>query len=160
MPNNFEYSERQYLGFNRFGLIRRMVIMLFCFVFYFVSDEAALNRDLFFYIGLFVLVLSAGALLINHLTTQIKDGKLRLIGPMTFKEVEFDLKNLREVEIRPYSRFVMNRPMFNWHRKGQLRFYTHGSMCILFKMEDGQVVKLGTQRPDALKAALGKYLPV
>ncbi|MDP4663394.1 MAG: hypothetical protein NWQ55_01920 [Salibacteraceae bacterium] len=155
----YDYIERQYLGFNRFGLIRRIVITIFCFVFYFVSDDAALNRDLFFYLGLFVLVLSAAALLIRHLETTVKDGKLKLVGPTTFKKVELDLKELQAVEIRPYSRFVMNRPMFNLHRKGQLRFYTHGNMCVMFKLKDGQVVKLGTQRPDALKAILEKYIP-
>jgi hypothetical protein len=155
---HYDYFERQYLGFNRFGLVRRMVIAIFCLVFYFVSDESVLNRNLFFYIGLFVLALSAGALLMKHLETSLLDGKLKIKGTMTSKEVEFEVTELQSVQVLPYSRFVMNRPMFNLHRRGQLRFYTHGTMAVRFTLKDGQVVKLGTQRPEALKDALSKHL--
>lgn len=155
---HYDYFERQYLGFNRFGLVRRMVIAIFCFVFYFVSDESVLNRDLFFYIGLFVLALSAAALLLKHLETKIDGNKLILNGTMTSKQVEFDLTNLQAIEVLPYSRFLMNRPLFNLHRRGQLRFYTHGTMAVRFTLSDGQIVKLGTQRPEALKDALRKHL--
>lgn len=153
-----EFHEKQYLGFNRFGLVRRIVIMAFCFAFYFASGDEAMNGELFFYLGMFILVLSGLALLIQHLETVVNDGKLRLIGPMTFKEVEINLSDIEKVEIAPYSKFLMNRPMFNLHRRGQLRFYTHGNMCVRITLKDGQLIKLGTQRPDALKKALDKYI--
>lgn len=155
---NKEFHEKQYLGFNRFGLVRRIVIMAFCFAFYFASGEEAKNGELFFYLGMFILVLSGLALLIQHLETIVKDGKLHLIGPMTFKKVAFDISEIDSIEIAPYSKFLMNRPMFNLHRRGQLRFYTHGNMCVRITLKDGQLIKLGTQRPDALKKALDAHL--
>jgi hypothetical protein len=159
MQTTFDFNERQYLGFNRFGLLRRMTIMLFCFVFYFVSenteDETA---DLFFFLGILVLIISAGAMMVSHLHTTLIGKSLILVGPMTFRKVEMDVSSTSNIEVKPYSNFIMNRPMFNLHRKDARRFYTHGKWCVEFNSADGELIKLGTQRPTELKAALEKVV--
>jgi hypothetical protein len=149
------FQETQYLGFNRFGLVRRMVIMLFCFLFYFASEDTkGETADLFFYLGLGILVMSGGAMMFAHLKTEVKGKKLILKGPITHRRVELDLNGIESVEVKPYSRFIMNRPMFNLHKKNARRFYTHGAMCIEFTSADGEVVKVGSQRPEELKRAI------
>ena len=155
--SELDYREKQYLGMNRFGLIRRMVITIFCFVFYFVANEHDVNRDLFFYLGMFVLSLSALAVLMKHTEIIVKAGKVRLVGPMTFKEVEFNAADIEKCEVIPYSRFLLNRPIFNLHRKGQIKFFTHGRMALLITFKDGTIFRLGTQRPDALRTILSSY---
>ena len=157
MSHNYAFLEKQYLGFNRFGLVRRMVIMLFCFIFYFASDDTQGDTaDLFFYIGIVILVMSGGAMLISHLETKIDGNKLVLSGPMTHRKVEMDIKGISDIKVEPYSKFLMNRPMFNLHKKDARRFYTHGIHCVAFNSPDAENIKLGTQRPEELKRALEK----
>ncbi len=155
MSHNYAFLEKQYLGFNRFGLVRRIVIMLFCFIFYFASDDTQGDTaDLFFYLGMGILVISGGAMLISHLETKVDGNNLILSGPMTHKKVKIDVTSISEISIEPYSKFLMNRPMFNLHRKDARRFYTHGNRCVSFISPDGENMKIGTQRPEELKRAL------
>lgn len=155
MSPEANYHEKQYLGFNRFGLLRRIIIMLFCFIFYFVSDdEQGDTANLFFYLGIGILVISGGAMLVSHLETKIIGSTLILSGPMTHKKVEIDLAGITNIHTRPYSKFIMNRPMFNLHRKNARRFYTHGTMCVEFTAKDGEVFRIGSQRAEGLKRAL------
>jgi hypothetical protein len=156
MSEDVTFLEKQYMGFNRFGLMRRMVITLFCFVFYFTSDDTQGNTaDIFFYLGIGILVMSAGALLISHLETRIEGNTLTLIGPMTHKKVVIEMSDISDVVVMPYSKFLMNRPMFNLHRKNARRFYTHGNGCVEFTA-NGERIKLGTQRAEELKRILDK----
>jgi hypothetical protein len=151
------FYEKQYLGFNRFGLVRRMVIMLFCFLFYFASDDTQGDTaDLFFYLGIGILVMSGGAMLVSHLETKITKNTITLSGPMTHRKVEMELTGVSDIQVMPYSRFIMNRPMFNLHRNRARRFYTHGTMCVEFTSASGETIKLGSQRPEELKRALEK----
>jgi hypothetical protein len=155
MSTEVKYHEKQYLGFNRFGLLRRIVIMLFCFLFYFASDDdQGDTANLFFYVGIAILVMSGIAMLISHLETNIIGSKLILSGPMTHKKVELELNGISNIHIRPYSKFIMNRPMFNLHRNNARRFYTHGNMCVEFTTSEGEVIRLGSQRPEGLKRSL------
>lgn len=155
MATHPDFHERQYLGFNRFGLVRRIVIVLFCFVFYLVSEDTTGNTaDLFFYLGLIILAMSAGAMLVSHLDTTLTGTTLKLVGPMTFRQVEMDIKGITEINVKPYSNFLMSRPMFNLHRKDARRFYTHGKWCVEFTTSEGETVLLGSQRPKELKQAL------
>lgn len=149
-----DFHEKQYLGFNRFGIMRRIVIVVFCFLFFFASEDEGDTANLFFYLGMFILVISAGAMMVSHLETRVKDGKLLLTGPMTHRRVEMDLSGISDISVEPYSKFMMNRPMFNLHRKNARRFYTHGNKCVQFTAADGEVIKLGSQRPEELKRAL------
>lgn len=151
------YHEKQYLGFNRFGMLRRMIVILFCFLFYFVSEDKGDSAELFFYIGIALLIMSAGAMLVSHLETRLEGTNLHLIGPMTFKEVHLDLTDIRQLKVKPYSRFMLNRPMFNLHRRGSIRFYTHGKWCVEFVTAEGETVRLGTQRPEQLRAVLESF---
>lgn len=158
MATKYDYSEKQYLGYNRFGIIRRTVIALFCLVFYYASEAGDKMKETFLLLAIVILVLSVASLLIQHLETRLDGSKLTLIGPMTFKKVELDMEGIKYVEVKPYSRFLLNRPMFNLHKNNSQRFFTHGHWCVEFETKDGQVVTLGTQRPNGLKEILSKFV--
>lgn len=154
MSSDLAFHEKQYLGFNRYGIIRRTVVMLFCFIFYFVSNDKENSAVLFFYLGIAVLIISGIAMMISHLETRIEGTNLHLIGPMSSREVHMDLNGIHDVKVKPYSRFVLNRPMFNLHRRGSVRFFTHGKWCVEFINAKDEIVRLGTQRPEQLRAVL------
>lgn len=158
MAMKYDYHEKQYLGYNRFGIIRRMVIALFCLVFYATSQVDDQTKNVFFLLAIVVLVLSLISLLIQHLETRLEGSKLTLIGPVSFKKVELELKDLKSLEIKPYSRFLLNRPMFNLHKRNSIRFFTHGNWCVEFETKNGELITLGTQRPQGLYEILSKFL--
>lgn len=158
MQIKYDYHEKQYLGYNRFGIMRRTVIALFCLVFYYASEVDGQTKDLFFLLAVVVLALSLISMMIQHLETRLDGSKLTLIGPMTFKKVEIDLEGLKYIKIRPYSRYLLNRPMFNLHRKNSVRFFTYGKWCVEFETAKGEVIALGTQRPNGLKEILSKFV--
>jgi hypothetical protein len=158
MATKHDYHERQYLGFNRFGIIRRTVIALFCLIFYYAAEADDQMKNLFFLLAIAILALSLLSMLIQHLETRLDGHTLTLIGPMTFKKVELDLQDLKYVNVRPYSKLMLNRPMFNLHRKGSIRFFTYGQWCVEFETKDGEKVLLGTQRPNGLKEILSKFV--
>ena len=151
---DFDFHEKQYLGYNRFGIIRRTVIVLFCLGIYYFNGENGPDRNVFFLLAIVVLVLSMVSLLIKHLDTKISGSELTLLGPMTHKRVELDLIGTKNIEITPFSPFLLNRPIFNLHRKETLRFFTHGKWSVEFTTSEGKVVRLGTQRPFVLKQAI------
>ncbi len=155
MTSPRSYEEFQFLGYNRFATSRRMIVALFCFLFYFVSEETTdESSNLFFYLGVIVLVITVVAMFIPHCTTRISDGELQLIGPVSFRSVTIDLKGADSFRICNYSKFLLNRPVFNLHRKNVIRFYTFGKEAIEFTTAKGERIRLGTQRPEALKMAL------
>lgn len=158
MVTKTRFYERQFLGYNRFSLIRRMTVMLFCFLFYYVSDENDNTRDLFFLLGIVLLVISAAAMLISHLETRIEGSYLKLDGPMTFRKVSLDLSGIKGVQIQPYSKFLLNRPVFNLHRADGIRFYTHGKWCVEFVTRKDETIRLGTQKPEELKRVLVEFV--
>lgn len=158
MAIEYDYHERQFLGFNRFGIIRRTVIALFCLIFYYAAEADDEMKNLFFLLAIVILALSLLSMLIQHLETRLSGSQLTLIGPMTFKKVVLDLEGLKYVEVKPYSRLMLNRPMFNLHRDGTIRFFTYGKWCVEFETKDGQKVRLGTQRPNGLKEIFSKFV--
>lgn len=153
---DMDFHEKQYLGYNRFGIIRRTIIVLFCLGIYYFNGEEGVDRNVFFLLAIVVLILSMLSLLIKHLETKIEGSKMTLMGPMTHRRVEMDLKGARNIEITPFSPFLLNRPIFNLHRKETLRFYTHGKWSVEFTTSEETVVRLGTQRPEQLKVAIEK----
>ncbi len=158
MAIKYDYQEKQYLGFNRFGIMRRTVIALFCLIFYYASEVDDQTKNVFFLLAIVVLVLSLVSMMIQHLETRLEGSKLTLIGPMTFKKVELEMDGLRALEVKPYSKFLLNRPMFNLHRKESIRFFTYGKWCVEFETKNGERITLGTQRPQGLYEILSKFL--
>jgi hypothetical protein len=158
MAPKYDYHEKQYLGYNRFGIISRTVIALFCLVFYYASEAQDQMKNLFFLLAIVILGVSLLSLLIQHLETRLDGNTLTLIGPMTFRKVNIDLDGLKSVEVEPYSRLRLNRPMFNLHRNGSVRFFTYGKWCVVIKTKEDEVIRLGTQRPNGLKEILNRFV--
>ena len=158
MTEQSTFEEFQFLGYNRFGTSRRLIVALFCFLFYFFSEEPAdPSRDLFFYLGVIMLLITVTAMFIPHCTIRVSHGKLQLKGPVSFRSVEIDLDGVDVVNVVDYSRFQLNRPVFNLHRKNLVRFYTFGKQAVEFETPNGERIRLGTQRPQALATAIRKH---
>ena len=53
------FEEKQYLGYNKLSFLRRMVLALFCFLAYYWSEEQNKSGELFFFMGIAIIVISA-----------------------------------------------------------------------------------------------------
>jgi archaellum component FlaG (FlaF/FlaG flagellin family) len=154
--NEYVFEEKQYLGYNKFSLIRRLFLALFCFLVYFYSDRIPqLNKvvnsaDLLFFMGIAVLIISAILVFILHLHTKVMNGSIVLDGLWTSRKVKIDLNSIVDVKKVKYSRYLFNRPVYNLHRRGRIKFFTTGNDAVELTDKDGLIYIIGSQRANEL----------
>lgn len=158
-----KFEEQQYHGLNRHSLVRRTLLSVFCFVAYYWSenpkpvDVGAIEigeypgdvryGQLFFVLGLALLVLSVILLFVPHMKTVFTDREIILKAKFPPRAVTIPYQNiqsLRKIHMRPS---IFNRPVFNLKTRGRIRFYTWGNEMIEIKAKDGKVYRIGTQKP-------------
>jgi hypothetical protein len=148
------FEEKQYLGYNKYSLIRRMVIALFCFLAYFFSDniEGVSKNDpsgnLLFFMGIAILVISVLLVFTLHMHTKIIPGSIIIDGLWTARRVKISLSDIVDAKKIKYSKYLLNRPVYNLHKKGKIIFYTRGNEAIELQDKDGIRYIIGTQQPD------------
>lgn len=157
--NNF-FEEKQYLGYNQFNLIVRLIIASGCLFSYFFSESSLFDQssDLFLILGISVLFISILLFLVPHIKTEVKEGVLILNGFWTTRIVKIDLKNIKKLEKVKYSKFLLNRPIYNLHLKGSVKFYTYGNWAVELTDKEGLKYKIGTQRADELNKVLAQFI--
>ena len=161
------FEEKHYLGYNKFSIIRRMGFAIFFFLAYFFQDNEKLastvvgkmaniesNGNLFFLMGIFILVWSALLIFILHMKTQVFKGYIIIDGLWTSKRVKIDLSSIVSVRQIPYSKYLLNRPVYNLHRRGKIRFFTRGNDAIELTDKEGLIYIIGTQQPQQLKESI------
>ncbi|MBC8054748.1 MAG: hypothetical protein H7Y13_16950 [Sphingobacteriaceae bacterium] len=148
------FTEKQYLGrdFNRISI--RVVMILFAFTAYFVTENRDRNGDLFLIVGFGILIVSILMLFMVHYRTTVQNKSLILDGLWTTKLVKIDLNSIVKVEKRPYSSYMLNNPVYNLHQKGKIRFYAGGKDAVGLTDRDGLEYIIGTQCPDDLEKAI------
>ncbi|RMG83665.1 MAG: hypothetical protein D6707_00605 [Bacteroidetes bacterium] len=148
------FEEKQYLGYNKYSLIRRMVIAVFCFLAYFFSDNiegVSKNEpsgNLLFFMGIAILIISALLVFTLHMHTKIIPGSIIIDGLWTARRVKISLSDIVSAKKIKYSKYLLNRPVYNLHKKGKIIFYTRGNEAIELQDKDGIRYIIGTQQPD------------
>ena len=72
-----------------------------------------------------------------HLKTQIFGNILELDGFWTTRKVKIDLNNIVKYETLKYSKMLFNRPVYNLHLRGKIKFFTHGNWAVELTDKDG-----------------------
>ena len=140
------FEEKQYLGYNKFSNLRRMVLGIFCFIaYYWSSQHNNRSADLLFFMGIAIMVISALLIFVMHLHTYVYEGSIVLDGLWTSRRVKIDLKSIVAVRAVPYSKFMLNGPVYNLHRKGRIRFFTRGNEAVELTDKDGLKYIIGSQ---------------
>jgi hypothetical protein len=154
MSNQPTFTEKQYLGrdFNRISI--RVVMIIFAFTAYFVTENKDKNGDLFLIVGFAILIVSIIMLFMVHFRTTIKNKSVIMDGLWTTKLVKIDLNSIVKVEKRAYSTYKINNPVYNLHQKGKIRFYAGGKDAVSLTDRDGLEYIIGTQCPDDLEKAI------
>lgn len=153
-----EFEEKQYLGYNKFNLFIRLFIALGAFGSYFVSDAKDETSNLFLIVGLAILGISLISFFVLHLKTQVRDHILELDGFWTTRKVKVDLKNIVKTEVVKYSKILFNRPVYNLHIRGKIKYFTHGNYAVELTDKDGLRYRIGSQRFDELNDLINEKI--
>lgn len=153
MAPEVSFVEKQYLGrdYNRISI--RMVMALFCFSAYYFSENSA-NAELFLVVGAGILVISVLMMFLMHFRTTVKNKCVILDGLWTTKLVKIDLNGITKVERKPYSKFLINNPVYNLHKNGTIRFYAGGKDAIYLHDKDGFTYVIGTEHASELHQSI------
>jgi hypothetical protein len=173
--DKYLYVEKQYLGSNRYSILARTLLALFCFIAYYWSenpkpvevqgihigsypaDEIIPNSGaLFFLLGITILVISAILVFVLHIKTVVTEESVTLEGLWTARKVKINLSAINQAEIVPYSSYSLNRAVYNLHKNGVVRFYTSGDHALLLTDNEGLKYLIGTQRPAELLLAIDR----
>lgn len=149
-----KFEEKQYLGFNKFNLFIRLFIAIGCFASYFSSDALDETSNLFLIIGIAILSISVLSFFVLHLKTQIQEDFLILDGFWTTRRVKIDVKNIKSCSIVKYSKIMFNRPVYNLHIRGKVKYFTHGNYAVELVDKDGFKYRIGSQRCEELNGIL------
>ena len=166
MEENILFEEKQYLGLNKQSILGRTVLVLFCFIAYYWSEnpkpvdvsgihigsypieDVPNSGQLFFIMGVFILLVSAMLVFVLHIHTIVSEGSIVLNRLWSSRKVKIDLNSIVSVKKTPYSKYPTRRPVYNLHAKGKIRFYTQGNEAIELTDKDGLKYRIGSQRAD------------
>ena len=146
----FDFIEKQYLGLNKMSLTRRISLAIFCLVAYYWRENHDKSGELYFFIGIAIMIISIILVFILHFETTIKNGSIILDGLWTSRRVKIDTSSIVSVKKVRYSKYILNRAVYNLHLKGKIRFYTRGIDAIELIDKDGLVYLIGSQKAEEL----------
>jgi hypothetical protein len=166
MQDEIIFEEKQHLGYNKWTMLWRIVLSLFCFLLYYWSENpkpldvsvitippspvGENSGQLFFLMGVFILVLSVAMIFVIHVHTRIINNSLILDGLWTSRKVKIDLSNITEVKKTSNNSNVLNPPVYNLHFKNKIYFFTSGHDSIELTDKDGLKYSIGTQKANEL----------
>jgi hypothetical protein len=174
--NNSEilFEEKQYLGHNRFSIVVRTTLAMFCFIGYYWSEnpkpvevsfvkigsypiQNISNSGLIFFIlGISILVFSACLTYVLHIHTSIYKGHVTLDGFWTSRAIRIELKDIVSIKKCRYKKSLLRRAVYNLHNLGTIRFYTSGEDFIELIDNKGHIYKIGTQKIQEMHRTLKK----
>ena len=153
-----EFSEKQYFGLNKMSLTRRMSLALFCFTAYYWRENHEKSGELYFFIGITIIIVSIILFFILHFQTQVVKNSIILDGLWTSRRVKINISSLVAVEKVGYSKYILNRAVYNLHVKGTIRFYTRGIDAVELTDKDGLIYLIGSQKASELERVIQNKL--
>lgn len=172
MQSNLLFEEKQYIGYNKWSMLWRTVLALFCFTLYYWSENpkpvdvavisipsSPVDQDsgqLFFLMGIILMILSLILIFVLHLHTKVEGNSLIIDGLWTSRKVKIDLNNIVDVKKVKYSKYLLNRPVYNLHFKNRIRFFTQGNFAVELTDKDGLKYRIGTQKAEELVKLLAE----
>lgn len=148
------FEEKQYLGRDMTWISVRLILALFCFVAYYINWEHMVSRQLFFIVGVGILLVSIIMLYMISYRTIVSKTHVILSGLWTTSLVKIDLNSIIKVEKKKYSTFFFNNPVYNLHKNGKIRFYSGGKDAVWMTDKDGLVYVIGSQHADQFLQAV------
>ena len=156
--SDFDFIEKQYLGLNKMALTRRLSLAIFCFIAYYWRENQDKSGELYFAIGIAIMIFSIILVLVLHFETKVCNGSIVLDGLWTSRKIKIDTLSLVSCKQVDYSKYIINRAVYNLHFKGTIRFYTRGSDAVELIDKDGLVYLIGSQKAEELSRVINNKL--
>ena len=173
--NEILFEEKQYLGHNRFSIVIRTMLSIFCFLGYYWSQNPkpielsffrlssypaifGTSGLLFFILGLSILMLSTGLTFVLHIQTRVYKGYMVLDGFWTSRKIKIELGNIVSIRRSRYKKNIFRRAVYNLHNLGIIRFYTSGEDFIELVDNTGFTYRIGSQKSQELYNALNNQI--
>jgi hypothetical protein len=154
MSDKPAFIEKQYLGREFIPLTIRLVMAVFCFAAYFLTDIGSDSNELLAIVGFAIIIISIIMGFLLHFRTRVLNKSILLDGLWTTRLVKIDLNSIIRVEKGPYSRYLFNNPVYNLHSKGTIRFYAGGKDAIHLTDRDGLLYIIGSHHPNEFLRAI------
>ena len=148
--HQFDFIEKQYLGLNKMSLTRRLSLAIFCFIAFYWREQHNKEGELYFFVGIAIIVISVLLFFILHFETKVFNGSIILDGLWTSRKVKIDTASIVSAKKTTYSKFFLNSSVYNLHIKGKIRFYTRGREAVQLTDKDGLIYLIGSQKVDEL----------
>ena len=152
------FIEKQYLGLNRSSLTSRLALSVFCFFAYYWRENHNKEGELFFFIGITIIIFSVILFFVLHFETRVSNGSIILDGLWTSRKIKIDTISVVSARKVDYSKYKINLPVYNLHFKGKIRFYTRGYDAVELIDKDGLIYLIGSQRAEELSIAINNTL--
>jgi len=156
--SEFDFIEKQYLGLNKMSITRRMSLAIFCFAAYYWRENHEKSGELYFFLGIVIMLISILLLFILHFKTQVKNGSIILDGLWTSRKIKIDTRSIVSAKKVQYSKYFLNRAVYNLYLKGTIRFYTRGTDAVELIDKDGLVYLIGSQKAEELTRVIQNKL--
>tara|TARA_B100001758_G_scaffold247638_1_gene266318 strand:+ start:8604 stop:9080 length:477 start_codon:yes stop_codon:yes gene_type:complete len=156
--SEFDFIEKQYLGLNKMSLTRRLALAVFCFIAYYWREHNNKEGELYFFIGIAIIIISVLLFFILHFETKVFNGSIILDGLWTSRKVKINTGSLISAKQVNYSKYLINRSVYNLHFKGKIRFYTRGSDAVELTDKDGLIYLIGSQKAEELSRVINNKL--
>ncbi len=166
------FEEKQFLGYNKYSIVRRTIFAIFCFILYYWSEHpkavtvGALNigpypvqhiersGQLFFLFGLVILLLSIILIFVLHLHTRVGLGGVTLNGFWRSRKVFIPFDDVVSARKVRFKETLLNHPSYHHYFKGKIRFYSRGNEAVELTRTDGLIYRIGTQKATELLKAI------
>jgi hypothetical protein len=156
--SEFDFIEKQYLGLNKMALTRRLALAIFCFIAYYWRVNHDKSGELYFVIGIVIIIFSILLLFVLHFETKVFNGSIIFDGLWTARKIKIDISSLVSAKKVHYSKYIINRAVYNLHFKGTIRFYTGGNDAVELTDRDGLIYLIGSQRAEELSKVINNKL--
>jgi hypothetical protein len=140
------------------SLARRISLALFCFTAFYWRENHEKSGELYFFIGIVIMIISIILFFILHFKTQVINGSIILDGLWTSRKIKIDTASLVAVKKVKYSKYILNRAVYNLHLKGIIRFYTRGTDAVELTDKDGLIYLIGSQKAEELARVIQNKL--
>ena len=155
------YTEKQYLGRDYVRISIRLVMILFCLIAYFITEER--ERDtahVFLFVGFAILVVSIVMMFLPHYSIRVRNKSVILDGLWTSRLVKIDLNSIAKIEQVCYGAHLIINPVYNLHKNGTIRFYAGGKFALELTDRDGLIYMIGTQFPADLARTIATEMAI
>ena len=156
--SEFDFIEKQYLGLNKMALTRRLALAIFCFIAYYWRVNHDNSGELYFVIGIVIIIFSILLLFVLHFETKVFNGSIIFDGLWTARKIKIDISSIVSAKKVHYSKYIINRAVYNLHFKGTIRFYTGGNDAVELTDRDGLIYLIGSQRAEELSEVINNKL--